>query len=671
MEDLFIFVVKKASKSFDPKENGFFALRDISLTFPSRGLVGLLGKSGSGKSTLLNLLSGNEKPSSGRVLFNGKNIAKLKKNELEKIRNHSFGFVYQHFNLIEYLSVLENISLPLLIRGETKKEAYKAATKLLESLNMSFLKDKKVSLLSGGEKQRICLLRAIIGNPDVIFADEPTGALDKDNGVLVMELLKEQAKDKLVIVVSHNEELIKRYSDYAIRLRDGYVVESNLNFEGECRVRKSYEKTKRSKWIWPILFGHFKRNKGKNSFTLISSLIGFLTIMLSFGFFNGSQIVAKNETKRLLTKFNAGISKKETIDLKDSPISLTKLSRPSIEEINNIVSENVEVGYDLSYFIPSKSTIRNENGSVYESSLMPLLLKSCDTYYDLLNDKFFDATIRNGCVVNNQFIAETNCFIGETITLKHEIAMLINDKKETISIKYEFVIASVASEFSFLNEPRLYYDYETIIESLLEYETEEGSNLFELIENASPSESLSCYQLMLFPLNEIGVEEVENLSDSNGFSLTSNYQIVKDSFESLHKAVNLSLTPFVVLEAIMVVFISGFVSYSTFLDQKKEAAVLSALGATKSSLIKIYVLEGIILTSCGMAFALALSFPFEFGLNWYLASRLELSNLIRIPFGLLFVLASLIFSIFLGFVGTRVPLGGLSRCPLSEALKEE
>lgn len=218
------------SKIYKVDDKEVYALKDFSFGFPQTGLFGVIGKSGSGKSTFLNMISLLDKPSKGEVYFNNENINKWSAKRKNAFHNKDMGMIFQHYNLVENENVIYNIMLPFLISGGSEKEGKKKAIALLESINYrKDLYQQTVSNLSGGEKQRVAILRALINEPRFILADEPTGALDSRNSELVMEILKEISKTKLVIVVAHNIDLIERYADKTLTLRDGCLIEINNN----------------------------------------------------------------------------------------------------------------------------------------------------------------------------------------------------------------------------------------------------------------------------------------------------------------------------------------------------------------------------------------------------------------------------------------------------------
>ena len=200
-------------------------LYDINLAINSNQTIALKGPSGSGKSTLLNLIAGLEKPSSGEIYLSGININKLNVNELANFRNENIGIIFQFFNLINDLTVLENISLPLLLRGMSKKKSDQRAMVLIENIGLIDRVNYKTNLLSGGESQRVAIARALITRPKIILADEPTGNLDTSNTVNVMKLLLDNCKinNTSLLMVTHDESLLSRF-DKVLNLESGKII---------------------------------------------------------------------------------------------------------------------------------------------------------------------------------------------------------------------------------------------------------------------------------------------------------------------------------------------------------------------------------------------------------------------------------------------------------------
>ncbi|MBD5092004.1 MAG: ABC transporter ATP-binding protein, partial [Clostridiales bacterium] len=310
-------IVKNLSKTYKLKNSpAVQALNDISFTLADTGMVFFLGKSGSGKSTLLNVLSGLDKADEGsHVEIYGKDICALSISELDDYRNSCCGFVFQEYNLIPELNVQENIALAIELQGENDiEDKVKDALKKVE---LDGYEKRKVTELSGGQKQRIAIARALIKNPDIIFADEPTGALDKGTGESIMELLKELSKEKLVVVVSHDNDYAARYADRIIELEDGKIINdstaSTTTSPTESTSSKEWHKSHLPiKSALKIGCGNFKRHPVRIIATLLLSILTFslLGISINIAMMNPYQSFIdaaydKNLEYTALYKFNA------------------------------------------------------------------------------------------------------------------------------------------------------------------------------------------------------------------------------------------------------------------------------------------------------------------------------------------------------------------------------
>lgn len=206
------------NKYYQSGNEKIHAVRDFSVTFPEKGLVFILGPSGSGKSTLLNLLGGLDKPDEGEIWVENYNLALLSKKEKNAYLNSYLGFVFQEYNILKDLTLKENISLPLEIQNIKAKKRKELLNKVIEDVELTGLENRKVSQLSGGQKQRIAIARAVVKNPNLIIADEPTGNLDSETSTTIFELFKKLAKERLIIIVTHDEESALLYNDMLIRI---------------------------------------------------------------------------------------------------------------------------------------------------------------------------------------------------------------------------------------------------------------------------------------------------------------------------------------------------------------------------------------------------------------------------------------------------------------------
>lgn len=261
------------------------ALDGVSLTLRDNEFVAILGPSGSGKTTLLNVIGGLDRYDSGDLVINGISTRKYSDRDWDSYRNHTIGFVFQSYNLIPHQTVLTNVELALTISGISRSERKKRAKKALEDVGLGNQLHKKPNQMSGGQMQRVAIARALVNNPDILLADEPTGALDSETSVQVMELLKEVSKDRLVVMVTHNPELAEEYANRIVRVRDGRIIgDSNpyvIDIVHESPKHKNMGKTSMSfLTALSLSFNNLRTKKGRTILTAFAGSIGIIGIAL-------------------------------------------------------------------------------------------------------------------------------------------------------------------------------------------------------------------------------------------------------------------------------------------------------------------------------------------------------------------------------------------------------
>ena len=233
--------LKEVVKDYQAGDEVIHALKGISINFRKNEFVSILGQSGCGKTTLLNIIGGLDQYTSGDLIINGKSTKEFKARDWDSYRNHSIGFVFQSYNLIPHQTVLSNVELALTLSGVSKAERRKRAKEVLEKVGLGDQMYKKPNQMSGGQMQRVAIARALINDPDILLADEPTGALDSETSVQIMELLKEIAGEKLVIMVTHNPELAETYSTRIVKLLDGKIIDDSAPFSDEEEAKEAEE----------------------------------------------------------------------------------------------------------------------------------------------------------------------------------------------------------------------------------------------------------------------------------------------------------------------------------------------------------------------------------------------------------------------------------------------
>ena len=258
------------------------ALDGVSLNLRDNEFVAILGPSGSGKTTLLNIIGGLDRYDSGDLIINGISTKKYKERDWDSYRNHTIGFVFQSYNLIPHQTLLANVELALTISGISKAERKKRAQEALARVGLGEQVHKKPSQLSGGQMQRVAIARALVNNPDIVLADEPTGALDSETSIQVMELLQEVARDRLVVMVTHNPELAQQYATRIVNLRDGKIRSDTDPFEVDEKTLKEPEHKNMGKSSMSFLTAlslSFNNLRTKKARTLLTSFAGSIGII--------------------------------------------------------------------------------------------------------------------------------------------------------------------------------------------------------------------------------------------------------------------------------------------------------------------------------------------------------------------------------------------------------
>ena len=311
--------IKKVSKQYKTGDLVQNALSSVSLEFRSNEFVAVLGPSGSGKTTLLNIIGGLDRYDSGDLVINGVSTKQYTSRDWDTYRNHTVGFVFQSYNLIPHQSVLSNVELALTLSGVSKQERRRRACEALEQVGLKGQEHKRPNQMSGGQMQRVAIARALVNNPDILLADEPTGALDSETGTQVMELLKKVAKDRLVIMVTHNAELAEQYATRIVKLHDGQISsdtnpvsndERTLTKEKERGAGSTFDKKQKKKRTSMSFFtalslslNNLSTKKGRTFLTSFAGSIGIIGIALILALSTGIQNYVNAIQKDTLTSY--------------------------------------------------------------------------------------------------------------------------------------------------------------------------------------------------------------------------------------------------------------------------------------------------------------------------------------------------------------------------------
>lgn len=365
-------VLKDIVKDYVTGDTTVRALKGIDISFRESEFVAILGPSGCGKTTLLNIIGGLDRYTSGDLRINGKSTKRFNDSDWDTYRNHSIGFVFQSYNLIQHQSVLANVELALTLSGVSKKERRKRAVEALKKVGLEKHIHKKPTQMSGGQMQRVAIARALINDPDILLADEPTGALDTETSVQIMELLKEISKDKLIIMVTHNPELAESYANRIIRCLDGKVIDDSNpfrpekeDFEREAKhlenAKKKGKKSMSFASAFSLSINNLRTKSARTFLTSFAGSIGIIGIALVLALSNGIQVYIDRVQEDMLLSYPMTVEK-QSFDLESIMTSFTGIRSEMVSGNENAEEGKVYVNESLMQMVNafiSESTSNN------------------------------------------------------------------------------------------------------------------------------------------------------------------------------------------------------------------------------------------------------------------------------------------------------------------------
>lgn len=352
--------LKNINKTYVSGDEKVEALKGINIEFRKSEFVSILGQSGCGKTTLLNIIGGLDRYTSGDLIINGKSTKDFKDRDWDAYRNYSVGFVFQSYNLIGHQTVLSNVELALTISGVSRKERKQRAIKALEEVGLKEQIHKRPNQLSGGQMQRVAIARALVNNPDIILADEPTGALDTKTSVQVMEILKKISKDKLIIMVTHNPELAEKYSSRIIKILDGKITDDSDPIEHQKEEKKKDTKKRRTSMKFltalRLSLNNLMTKKGRTILTSFAGSIGIIGIALILAISTGVQNYINKVEEDTLSSY--------PITIEESTVDMSSLMQSmSDENTDNAENKEEEKVYSADIMNDMITTLSNKKQS--------------------------------------------------------------------------------------------------------------------------------------------------------------------------------------------------------------------------------------------------------------------------------------------------------------------
>ena len=366
--------LKKIRKQYKTGDLVQTALDGVSLNLRDNEFVAILGPSGSGKTTLLNIIGGLDRYDSGELIINGISTKKYKDRDWDSYRNHTVGFIFQSYNLIPHQSILSNVELALTISGISRGERRKRAKQALEEVGLGDQLHKRPNQMSGGQMQRVAIARALVNNPDILLADEPTGALDTETSIQVMELLKEVAQDRLVVMVTHNPELAEEYATRIVRLRDGRIIDDSAPYEVDASSLEPPKHENMGKASMSFLtslslsFHNLRTKKGRTLLTSFAGSIGIIGIALILSLSNGVNAYISTIQKDTMTSYPISIEA-QSMDLSSMLAAGKESTDNSGEEADHELDGIYSDGSDLEMASTMTASITENNLTEFKKYL--------------------------------------------------------------------------------------------------------------------------------------------------------------------------------------------------------------------------------------------------------------------------------------------------------------
>lgn len=636
----------KINKSFQVGDEKVHALQQVDLKIASGKLSFLVGESGSGKSTLLHILGGMDRDFSGTYIFGDQDVSLFSEKQWSEFRRTNIGFIFQSFNLIPHLTALENIEISMTLTSMSKKSRKQRAGELLKLVGLEGRANHLPNELSGGQKQRVAIARALANDPDVIFADEPTGALDSENSEQIMDILKEIAKQgKTVLVVTHSKEYFQM-ADVIYELKDGEIVrEDYWNTEKNSiqKTKKSLIKSKKLSWrtTSKLAYNNIRMKKWRTFLTACGASIGIFGIMLILALATGiNEKISSLFGDTNMTDLIAVSEKKQNL-----------MERKEIEKFREI--DNVEAAYTYAIFETSIETVDGKREMLSADSLLPV--KYGNVYgndYVVIGNypKEKNELLIPDTIARNLFGKPENA-VGQQLKV---VAQFMSLKDVFKTIETTAIISGVTkgSQVEMLNSIGLSYDF--------------ANELMDM----NPQTENKALQFVLIPRAHKHIVSITKEAESLGFKAMTEGDAsdeLKNFVAIISFAISLLSGVSLLVSSIMI----GIVLYVSVLERTREIGTLKALGTYQADIRKIFVSEGLLIGTLGGVIGIGGAFLISLLGNHILEQYFDNTDLDLFLFAPLQVTCLLLFSSLLGVLASFIPAFKAAKLNPISALKYE
>ena len=708
--------LKNICKSYNSRGLYQTALKNINLKLSSKGIVSIVGKSGSGKTTLLNIIGSLDKSDFGDLIVDNKNIREFTDDELDSYRNKYIGFVFQNYNLLDYMSALDNIKLKMIVSTEDENRVNYSSEEALKKVGLYRFKDKLPCNLSGGEKQRVAIARAIVNDSKIILCDEPTGALDQKTGIEILNILKEISKERLIVMVTHNEELAKKYSDRIITMKDGEIVSDTNNKVEEEIDNFKINKTKLDiRTIFKIALDNLNLKRKRNILLALTASIGIIGISIILSISNGFNDSLGDYEKYISSKIPIVISSykieksnkynnSKTINIiKDNPVYLNKGFISYFNDINKSYYSTVKynyliklnlIGYTNNYFeisneyfksMPSNNSIISDNYEIIDGRFPS---KYNELLLEINSDNMFSSEIAR--ILNVKENDGIESIIGKEIKLVfnnemyyktddkyniHDINKELYDNENNLSLKIVGIIKVKKDKIEEVNPGNNIYNMNSLIDhvvsknktsEIVKSQKNSNYNLLtkESINDVEKSELL-CYlgnekcisSIMIYPRSSTSKESIikyiKKYNNDNKISIIDESKTLYDMSIKIIDIITIVLVSFSSISLFVSSIMIGIITYISVLERRKEIGILRSMGVSKKHIRYLFLMENIILGFISGIIGIFISILLSGPINIIFNSLIEADHIFSMSFSdNLFLI---LLSIFLSVIGAYIP----------------